>query len=497
MSVIPRSCSAAVVLLLVSVVSHAETPDRRLIEAVKHQNAVVARALIQQHIDVNAAQPDGATALHWAVHHDDLALAELLIRAGARVNAANDIGITPIALACTNRSAAMVNALLMAGANPNVAALPTGETPLMAASRTGAYDVVSALLAGGADVDARETAYGQTALMWAVANRHPDVVRVLIANGANVRTRSNVRRVLAVDGPRGGGVDASVIQREEGGSSAMFFAARVGDVESAELLLDAGADVNDEAPDGASVLVMAAHSNHRPLASLLLARGANPNAARAGYTALHAAVLRGDVVFVKELLAHGADPNARLLKGTPVRRMSKDFALRRTLMGATPFLLAAKFLERDMLLVLLSAGADPALGLQDGSTPLIMAAGLGVSNSADPNGNYDRRDRHMTPPEVEAFIENLDEEDRRTLEVIRLLVDLGADVTARNQDGNTALHAAASQRGLRAVIQFLVDQGARLDTKNGRGATPLGVALAQRQDDKSTADWLRQLGATE
>ena len=263
--------------------------DRQLVEAVRDRNATAVRALLQQRVDVNASQPDGATALHWAAHWDDVETADLLLRAGAEVNVANELGVTPLDLACENRSFGMVSRFLQAGADTKAAA-PTRPPVLMSCARTGSVEAVKALLARGASVNQREPRLGQTALMWAVAGRHPGVVQVLLEAGADVHARSRVTR-LTVNRADPNDTYRSVIgEVRRGGSTALLLAAREGDDESARLLLDRGANVNDIAPDGNSALVIAAHSNQAAVANLLLDRGADPNAIGAGYTALHAAV---------------------------------------------------------------------------------------------------------------------------------------------------------------------------------------------------------------
>src|SRR5262249_32399310 len=216
-----------------------------------------------------------------------------------------------------NSNTAIVAKLLEARADPNIAPESDG-TPLMRAARTGNADVVKLLLDRKADVNAVEAARGQTALMWAVAEQHPDVVKLLLGKGADVRARSVTSRRYVLmccqefEGDPGGG-DYVI----EGGDTALHFAARVGDIESARLLLDAGAPIEATAPPGTAPLAMAAHSDQGALAAFLLDRGANPNADGAGYTALHAAVLRGNLPLLKALLAHGANPNARQTKASP------------------------------------------------------------------------------------------------------------------------------------------------------------------------------------
>ena len=221
------------------------------------------RALLKQQVDVNAAEADGTTALHWAVHRDNLETVDLLLTAGANARAVNRYGVTPLNLAATNGNAAVVERLLKAGADAN-AALPEGETALMTAARSGNVAAVKVLLAHGADVNAKEAWKGQTPLMWAAAENHAAVARVLIEAGADIKARSK------------GGV-----------FTPFLFAVRGGQIDAARVLIDAGADVNETLPDGTSALIVAVMNAHYELASLLLEKGANPNAAAQGWTALH------------------------------------------------------------------------------------------------------------------------------------------------------------------------------------------------------------------
>jgi uncharacterized protein len=489
---------------LASVLSLAATTDLRLVEAVKAGNTEAVLALLKQHVDVNATQGDGATALHWAVHRDDLATTDLLIRAGARTNMANDDGVTPLFLACTNRNGAMVEKLLSAGANPN-AALTRGETVLMECARTGNLRAVKALLAKGANVNAKESMHAQTALMWAATERHPQVVEALIELGADVLARSIVytQTVTPEETQRAAREELNYTIRR-GGSTPLLFAARAGDVESVKLLLAAGADVNDALSDGTSVLVEAAFSGHGAVGAVLLDKGANPNAADVGYTALHTAVLRGDLELVKALLAHGANPNALITRGTPIRRDSTDLMLPATLIGATPYFLAAKFLEVKMMPILLAAGADPRLALPDGTTPLMVAAGMGDRRDPeDPRKNQSRRGIYVYDGAV------LDAENV-VLDGVKAALALGSDINAVNKAGDTAVHGAASL-GFDAVVQLLADKGADLNVKNKRGLTPLatltkggrGGRYAASDDNQpspakaSTVALLRKLGGVE
>jgi ankyrin repeat protein len=486
-------------LVLLGGAAVASASDFRLLEAVRNQDREAVRALLKQHVDVNAPHGDGATALHWAAHRDDVETADLLIRAGANVNAANDLGVTPIALACANGSAAMVEKLLAAGANPN--AVASGEPALMTAARTGSVGAVKALLARGADVNARDGVRGQTALMWAVAHNHAEVARILVEKGAQIHARSNVSQRIVSLANRYGGVrsrarglaEHTVVAVEQGGSTALLFAARNGALDAARILVAARANVNDAASDGTSALVGAAHSGHGALATFLLEHGANPNLAGSGYTALHAAVLRGDLNLVKALLAHGANPSAHVMKGTPVRRFSKDFALNAAWVGATPFWLATRFGEIEMMRVLAAAGADAVSPTADGTTPLIALASAGIDSGQTAS---DRRERRLDALEVAAMRARHDEDVRTVLEVAALAVSLGGDVNAANKAGDTALHRAAA-KGSNKLIEFLVERGARLDVENKRGKTPLAIASRSGPPGSSntgTAALLRKLG---
>jgi uncharacterized protein len=447
-----RSCWWIAPLFAAAVISPGK--DLRLAEAVENRDRAAARSLLEQHVDVNSPQPDGATALAWAAHWDDLETADLLIRAGADVNAANEYGVTPLSLACTNGSAAMVERLLMAGANPNATKL-SGETALMTCARTGNLDTVQLLLEHGAEPNSKETSRGQTALMWAVAEKHPEVVRALIEHGADVHARSN------------------------GGFTPLLFAGQQGDVDSARLILAAGANVNESTPQDGSSLVVASASGHAALAAFLLEKGADPNVADArGMTALHfAASGRNMLELVKLLLAKGANPNARLVKSVP---LAGDASLA----GATPFLLAAATGNAGAMRVLAAGGADPLMTTKDNTSPLMVAAGVGL------------------------FEERTEARYRTALEAVKAALELGADANAAGQNGWTALHGAA-YTGADSIVQFLVEHGAKMDVKDQFGQTPLSIAEAvitaglgenadvrPRKYRSSTANLLLKLGAT-
>ncbi len=471
------------VLLLSSPNLWAGADDVPLLEAVKRQDLPAVRALLRENVDVNAPQPDGATALHWAVHLDDAEIVDHLIRAGAQVDAANEYGVTPLSLACGTGSASLVERLLTAGADPNLARA-TGETPLMRAASTGSVPAVEALIAHGADVNQTEPAVGQTPLMWAISTRHPAVAEVLIAHGADVRARS------------------------AGGFTPLLFAAREGGLDAARLLVNADADVHDAMEDGTSALLVATVRGHVPLAIFLLEQGADPNVPGPGYTALHWATgawqtelsgpngiatdrddewrglrgVPGDTLrLVTALLAHGADPDARL-ETIPPRAGYSQLRVEHRIVGlspfpgATPYLLAAMAGNVDVMRLLADAGADPGLMADDRTTPLMVAAGLG---------------RYMAETLVT---------EARSLEAVTLALELGADVNGVNDAGNTALHGAAYIKS-DALVRLLVDHGAALSEVNARGQTPLMIAQLSRAGSAttttrtSTGDLLRELGA--
>jgi len=492
--------------------------DLRLVTAVAEQDRAAIRALLNQGVDVNASRADGVTALLWAVHFSDVETVDLLLNAGANVNAADDHGVTPLAAAVENNSAQLVQRLLAAGANPN-AAQTSGMTPLMTAAHTGNVEVATALVARGADVNAATKETGVTALMWAAADQRRDVARMLVEHQAGVR-RSSTK-----------------------GFTSLLFAARNGDIETAKLLITAGADVNDRASDGTQALPFAIWNGQEAFALFLLDQGASPDSDMGGVRALHVAAgpvdlwlepwtrtryggnvysagngggsngrlsARQRLNIVKALLAHGADPNARSVTsammmsyiGYPKKGAFEPFACGTgDLRGATPLwvaALAANSSDRlfatvnvgdgqmsgpdassEILRTLLAAKADLRLTTVDGTTPLMVAAGLGRA-TFDPNLKRGRRS-----PSAE--------------QAVQLLLDAGADINAVNEADFTALHGAAF-RGLNEVIKILVDRGAMIDARDFRGRTPYRLAEGSKQSFQfqaypETAEFIKKLGA--
>ena len=436
-------------------------PDSALADAAEKMNWSKVRVLLKQRVQIDAAQADGMTALHWAIYHDDAEVAAQLIGAGANAKAVNRYGVTPLSLACTNGNATIITAVLKAGADPNLP-LQGGETPLMTAARTGALEAVKALLAGGATVASKDASRGQTALMWAAAEGHATVVQALVDAGADVHLRL------------------------PSGMSPLLFAVRQGRLEVVRVLLKAGADANEIIPTdggrrrgyggappraGLSALHLAVMNGHFELAAALLDAGANPNADLTGYTPLHAiTVIRnpgiGDndpapegsgtmssLELVKKLVAGGANINAKM-----TRRVNLNNT-RLNEIGATPFMLAALTADAPLMTTLAALGADPLATNVDKSTPLMMAAGLATRSPGEDAGT-----------------------ENEVLAAVEILLKLGADVNAVDINGETAMHAAA-YKNLPKVVKLLASKGAKIhlwNRPNKFGWTPLAISAGYR-----------------
>jgi uncharacterized protein len=358
----------------------------------------------------------------------------------------------------------MAEALLKAGADPN-AAFGDGETALMTAARTGSVDTVKMLLTFGARVNTQEAWRGQTALMWAAAENHAAVVKLLIELRADVNARS-----VRYDFPKLTGGNGGIIHdRSEGGLTAIFFAARQGAIEAAEILVDAGADLRGiEEQYGFTPLQTAIFNGHYDLAARLIDKGADVNDGSL-YTAIEMRNLAtysnrpnppdtdrqvNTLDLVALLLERGADPNGAYWKRIPPRQAQGDIAVTP---GATPLYRAAKSMDLQAMRLLVAKGANPSVAITDNSTPLMVASGLG----ARPRGGE------------EDVIEKAGRAD--PVDVIKLFVEAGADIDAINDLGNTALHYAA-QTGATRIVEYLADRGAKLDVKNFQGKTALDLA---------------------
>jgi len=429
-------------------------------DAAERRDPARVRALLQSGVDVNAAQIDGTTALHWAAYHDDAEIAALLMRAGARVNALNRYGVPPVAVACENGSGGVVKLLLAAGADAN-ATMKSGETVLMMAARSGKLEAVNALLAHGARHDARER-HGQTALMWAAAEGHAAVVRALLDAGADISATL------------------------DSGFTPFFFAVREGRIDVVRALLHAGVDVNatlqpretrggpapyKPAAKGTSPLLLAVQNGHFELAIALVDAGADPNDRRTGFTPLHTLtwVRKPDssdvseppplgsgritsLQFVREIVKRGANVNLRLDKGAP---KVPNSSTRVGTEGATAMLLAADRSDVPLMRLLVELGADPLVPNFNNTTPLMMAAGLGTTEPLEEAG-----------------------EEPEAVEAVKMLLDLGADVNAVDNNGDTAMNGAA-YNNYPLVVKLLAERGADPQIwkqANKQGVTPLFAA---------------------
>ncbi len=443
---------------LLPTIAFADTAS--LLDAAQNNDVTSAITLVNEGADVNMAYPDGATALHWAAHWGASDLADRLLSEGAAVDAANELGITPIAIACRNGSEAMVETLLRADANA-FAVEPSGETVLMSCSRTGLLGAVEKLLAAGAEPNSLETNSGQSALMWAAAEGHTGVVDLLIGAGADVNASSSGR------------------------FTPLMFSARSGALQIARLLLDAGADVNATTDEGLSPLLVATasldaitgsdyrlvvdESEHQDLGILLIDHGADVNQSdQYGMTALHYAVEMDKPRLLKKLLEKGADPNAQLTEGLPFRR--GDYVGRGEYDGASPFWLATRLGNVEMMRELLSAGADPELRQAWGVTPTMVASGVTQTDS------------------------RIVSEDKLIKALELLVLEIGTDIHSVDRSGQTAVHGAANVSG-NEIIKFLVAQGADPEAVDNRGRTPHDVAMRTLRPRPITAALLRELAA--
>jgi len=437
------------VLTVLAALGYAASSD--VADAAMNKDKPTLASLLLKKAEVNATQPDGATALHWAVRYDDADMLDLLIRAGANVNAANRDGATAVYLACINGNAATIEKLIKAGVDPNATFLLHGETPLMEAARTGSLPAVKVLLDHGALVNAKETLRQSTALMWAVEQNHVEVVRFLLERGADV----NARSIVVEPKKRYGNSYSSKVTGSTGGVSALVLAAREGALASVKALIEFKADVNQVAADGSTAMLVAIQNGHYDVGQALLESGADPNIQNEkGWSPLYLAVKNRNIetgtipvpnagqalAFIKLLLDHGADTNLRLKDNTEIRNGQRATWLNEA--GATPFLRAALCGDIDVMKLLLAHGADPTIATEDKTTPLMAAAGVGYTDG---------------------FIHDRSEEE--TIQAMKLILDLGADVNATNEQDLTALHGAAHKASL-AEIQLLVDRGANLAAKD-------------------------------
>ncbi len=469
-----------------------------LTDAIRASSSQAAIRLVEDGADVNAADSLGTTPLMWASRYGDAVVVERLLRAGADAAAENVFGVSPMSEAALIGSEPVIRELLAAGVDPN-SPNPEGETALMLVVRTGQVDAAEVLIDAGADVNAKEHWAGQTALMWAGAQLQPEMVKLLLANGAQVDARSTVRewtrKVSSEPRPK---------ELAQGGLTPLMFAARTGCIECAELLLGAGADINLTDPYGVTPLVVATLNLQNDFAAYLVEKGADINQWDLyGRTPLYVAIdmmdypppqgpPRADAAepmsglqLAEFLLERGANPNSQLKQWRPpfvrlARGQDNTLAT-----GATPLLRAAHASDIAAVKLLLEYKALVDLPNASGITPLMAAAGVGVSQNTS-------RAKKKT--------------EAASVEVARLLLEAGADVNRVTHDprrirtdplvreamygfifqmafdyaylppsGRTALHGAA-QKGWNEMIRFLVENGAEVQPVDASGRTPRDMA---------------------
>jgi uncharacterized protein len=484
------ACVSLILLLCLGTTGSAQSTPA-LVDAVKRGDREAVRELLRGKPDVNLAQADGTTPLHWAVRANDIDLVRTLLRAGAKATVTNRYGIAPITLAATNGSVEALDALLKAGASANTQSTE-GEPIIMTAARTGNAAAVKLLISKGADVNAREKWFGETAVMWAAAENHADAIKVLAESGADFNARSTVVDAPVLEFPRSGGPNSPF---PRGGWTALMFAAREGAIDAARTLAELGANLNVAAlpqtdiplkPEefkaaeqgiGTTALVFAIINSHYDLAAVLLEKGADPNVVDvAGMGPLYAAVDMNSLQWVqgrpapiltdkldavdvvKLLLDRGASPNARL-KRAPLKRHHDAGTTLNLGQGTTPLMRAARTNDVAVMRLLLDKGADPFLTLPDRTNALMIAAGLGA-------GGLRGEGIRIVVPTPEGAVE-----------ACALLLERGMDVDAFNNAGNTALHGAVGRGD--AVVKFLAERGATLNLKNKAGFTPLDLAMGQ------------------
>lgn len=456
-------------VVFVGLAGLAEAADAPLAAAIKKGDRAAALLLLSRKADVNVAEANGTTPLHYAAYREDVDLVERLLKAGAKPSVANEFGSTPMSEAAAVGNAAIIRLLLQAGVDAN-SPNREGQTALMAVARTGKVDAARALLDAGADVNAVEQWGGQSALMWAAAQKQPAMVKFLIERGARVNDRGAVRnwdrRITAEPRPK---------DLQRGGFTSLLYAAREGCVECARHLVQGGADINLPDPDRVTPLVLALLNMRFDTAAYLISAGADVDKWDLyGRSPLYAAVDlstlprggRPDIPstdkttaldVIKMLLERGANPNLQLKVRPPYRNVIFDRSGDNLVLttGATPLLRASKAGDNpEAIRLLLQHGALVDLPTVDGITPLMAAAGMGHVTNAT-------RGRFNT------------EED--SIAAIPLLLKAGANVNAQAADGQTALHAA-TQKGWNKVISLLAQNGADLNLKDSRGRTALDYA---------------------
>ena len=433
-----------------------------LVDLAKEQKWSELTSLLEDGLNPNVIYGDGTTALHWASYHNSEDAIENLLAFNADVNATTDLGVTPLWLASENGNLNAVGMLLDAGADPRIQ-LISGETAIMTAAQAGNGDVVRSLLKAGGDPNVSVTRE-QTALMWAAARGHTDVVAALIDYGADVDALSLVREQYVKSEKEQDSHPSYKYWIEQGGNSALMFAARSGDLGSTKLLVEAGSDVNQVSAFGTSPAIMAVHGGNPDVLDYLIESGANLESNESGHTALHAAVLRGNLDAVKVLVRHGADLEAILEKPTPVRRQSTDYNFHDALLGATPLWLAARFAEPQIMETLIKVGANTKI-INNMSYPAQRRGDNFIKNEGEINllmaavgmGHWRLRMSWGTP---ERRSGQLQDKESLIFDSVSVILNTDVPLNSTDAEGQTAL-AFATQRGYSSVVTLLEAAGAR------------------------------------
>ncbi len=435
-----------------------------LVELAEYQDWEALQSSISSE-DVNAAQPDGMTALFWATYYDQTDVIRMLLNAGANANISNRYGMTPLIQAAINGNGEVISMLLDAGADPNTTTLE-GDNAILNAAKTGSVMGVQALIEAGANVNSLDGYLFQTPLMWAASANQAEIVRLLIDNGANMDFRSPV---LELRGIRQGGVAGDF---PDGGLTALHHAARENAIDAARVLIERGADLDVLDPQDVSPLRIAIINANIDLAKMLVEGGANFND---GALVDLLDVETNKLIFVRaeknyvdqtspvELMGlmfdMGVDVDAFPEKPYPV--VSTNFVGGGGTSGRTALFNAASRDEPEMVALFLEHGANPnsvnSGGRQGGSfLPLTAALGL-VQNGTDLQAMYE------------------EEAEFTITESARLLLEHGADFNAKAGDGTTVLHHAVAQ-GNEDVVTYLIENGADLSLKDNSNRTALDLA---------------------
>jgi ankyrin repeat protein len=449
-----RLCPVSVGLLfLCAGVAHGATAD--VADAAMRGNRDAVLAAVTRKADVNAPQVDGTTALHWAVQRDDVEMADLLIAAGARVAARTREGVMPLQLAAINGSAPMIERLLKAGADPNAALTPRGDTALMFAARTGKTEPIRVLVGAGANVNATESWGGTTPLMWAVSEGHSDAARLLVELGADINARSHY--VAAANGrgfegrtPVAGRTDPKTEEFASGWLSPLALAAREGNVETVRILVNAGADVDAISGDGKTPLALAIFNGNYDVASFLVDSKADVNKADAQrFTPLFWAVDRRNMETAPNFpWMVTADPMPL------IHKLLDAGANPNALVNNTP---RARMREGSPRIVFATALMRAAFAADLELVKLLLERG------ADPKILSKDSETMLESAAGLAFIHGYHrgKSPEERLQVVKLFVDLGNDVNHHDDYGITPLMAAGNFGNV-PIIQYLIDVGADL-----------------------------------